>query len=253
MKLRLSTKTPYQKKLDRRLFEAVGNGDRHLQRYAIPNLTVVKQHIRNGATVDHFIFFSSPGQDDEIFSMDYKNAIDNAMKNKTPAGFEVLKELISAFPGYRESFIPFENGNWAASLLHDAFYDHHVLLAIHLIGLGREEHPFFTFFPYAFENDFYDDKSQEFSEKISILDAINSGYNFVEKFKSDYEILKQRGFIDHESNCQEHKLTIKNLIVFNKYVLIREMSPKELFGELEYDRLKGLIPELTQTVNCSLQ
>ena len=71
MKLRLLIKTPYQKKLDRMLFEAVGNGERRLQQLSCPNLDTVKQLIRNGATVDHFLFFDLVanigfGDDDDL-------------------------------------------------------------------------------------------------------------------------------------------------------------------------------------------
>ena len=75
MKLRFGNKTPYQKKLDRQLFEAVGNGDRTREHYASPNLDKVKQLICNGATVDHFACFELPDEDGERYSIAYKNAI----------------------------------------------------------------------------------------------------------------------------------------------------------------------------------
>ena len=166
--------------------------------------------------------------------------------NRASAGFEVLKELISTFPSYRESYIALENNDFATSLLFSAYYDHHMPLALYLIDMGREQHPFYTFFLYAFESSYYDDYSHEFSEKIEILDAINNGYNFTEKFKSDYIMLKQHEMINPQNPCQSHKLTIKNLIIFNHYVKMREMSTNELFGEVEYNRLKKIIPELTE-------
>ena len=93
--MRLGNKTPYQKKLDRQLFEAVGNGDRCLEHLAFPNLDTVKQLICNRATVDHFVCFSPPGDDGEIYSLAYKNAIDTAINNKTPGQVKNLGKYIS--------------------------------------------------------------------------------------------------------------------------------------------------------------
>lgn len=77
MKSRFLVKTAYQKKLDRKLFEAVGNGDRELGEYARPDLNNVKQLIRNGATVDHFLLLTSSGtvQRAETAALNYHNAI----------------------------------------------------------------------------------------------------------------------------------------------------------------------------------
>ena len=100
MKARLLVKTAYQKQLDRKLFEAVGNGDRMVKRFATPNLARVKRLLRNGATLDHFLL-SGPirtadreavlcafgmndeglgldeddHDEDDGYSRDYKNAI----------------------------------------------------------------------------------------------------------------------------------------------------------------------------------
>ena len=168
--------------------------------------------------------------------------------NRASAGFEALKELISTFPDYRNSFIQFGDYTsiYAQSLLFDAFYNHNVSLALYLLGIGREEHPFFIFFFAAFEGAYNDDDPHELSEKIQILDAFNTGYNFTEKFKSDYKMLKECGYIDPDNRCVSHKQTIKNLIIFNQYVQMRGLSAHTLFGEVEYNRLKKIIPDLTE-------
>ena len=56
-------------------------------------------------------------------------------------------------------------------------------------------------------------------------------------------MLKECGYIDPK---YPDALTIKNLIIFNQYVQMRGMSAHELFGKVEYTRLKNIIPELTE-------
>ena len=162
----------------------------------------------------------------------------------------MVKELIATFPEYRHTWKVCENGLCSISLFSNAINSHHVALAIHVIGMGQEEHPFYVFFHCAFIPDFYDEAHEpyEFGEKIQILDAINTRYNFAELFKSDYELLKEDGFVNGQ-NTQESTLTTKNLIIFFQYIHMRGMSTNELFEEVEYDRLKEMIPELNEINN----
>lgn len=175
--------------------------------------------------------------------------------NPKSEGFAVLKELIATFSDYRASFSLLDHRSdvWAASLLYDAYYCHQVDIAIYLCNMGRDQHPFLTFFPYAFEYDFYEDKSHEFEEKIQILDAINNGYNFRETFRTDYELIKQHFFYEDFSDTQEYKLVIKNIIIFDQYVQMNGMSTIQLLGELEYNRVKKIIPELAKNNTSQLE
>ena len=143
-----------------------------------------------------------------------------------------------------------ENGLNSTSLLFHAYYDHHMPLALYLIGMGRDEHPLHTFFLYAFEDNWYDHKSHEYDEKISILDAINKTYNFEETFKADYQMLKHNGSLQINSGYSHWRkghLIIENLIIFEKYVQTKKMSTKQLLGDEEYSRLIALIPHLKKT------
>ena len=90
MKSRLVAKTAYQKKLDLKLFEAVGNGNRFVEKFGTPNLDRVKELVRLGATCDHFLQ-DNPASDAEMLdeygihmsSVGYKNAIDYVITNFT--------------------------------------------------------------------------------------------------------------------------------------------------------------------------
>ena len=83
-------KTDDQKKLDLKLFEAVGNGNRRLEKFGTPNLDRVIELVKLGATCDHFLLDGPVDFD----SLAYNNCIDYASENFTPGiGLEILRKL----------------------------------------------------------------------------------------------------------------------------------------------------------------
>lgn len=76
MKLRFASKTPHETNLDRLLFECVGNGKRYWEQFSQPDLLEVKQLIREGATIDHFLFTPALPEDDGETTIErYNNCI----------------------------------------------------------------------------------------------------------------------------------------------------------------------------------
>ena len=86
----------------------------------------------------------------------------------------------------------------------------------------------------------------DFDEKVQVLDAIRQNYNFEETFKADYRILKDRGTVDPESPCVEHKLCIRNLKIVNQYAKMRGIVPENLFGKSGYEWLQENITNFDQ-------
>ena len=60
----------------------------------------------------------------------------------------------------------------------------------------------------------------DFDEKVQVLDAIRQNYNFEEKFKSDYRILKENGVVDPESRAFPPILCTRNLKIVNQYDVV---------------------------------
>lgn len=144
MKIRFSEKSDYQKKLDRQLFEAVGNGDFRHGPLGYPHVNTVKQLILNGATVDHFVPIDYK---DGVLDEGNLNPIDMAMFNKQTAALEVLKVLVTSFPEYKKS--PVLNG---FSLLGESIFDENIEVATYLIRQRHDNHPLYSFMVNAFDN-----------------------------------------------------------------------------------------------------
>ena len=147
------------------------------------------------------------------------------------------------------------------SLLYAALFDYHTNLAIFIISLAKEHHPFFLFFQLCFDiddgnNKFFkanypDLEKFEFEDKIRILDAIRESYDFEQKFKEDYKLTKENFGLDSDrlisASAGKKKsmlgLTVENLKIFNYYCKLRGIDPEKLFGQEEYKYLKTTIPD----------
>jgi len=213
MRRRCYHKSQEQKELDRKLFEACGNGFRSMGPTGKPKYRVVRQLLREGATIDFFAKQcpANPhnieeleqkmekyiqNKDEEEFPHeamtelweDYVNCIDMVQDrlSQHPECHDIFQLLVKRFD-YRSDTVAETH---STSLLGDALIWRNWPEMLFLLKIQYDKHPFLAYLKYSWEFVATEPEKDE-ADRDSILTAIYvSSDKFIKTAQEDWKLYK---------------------------------------------------------------